>query len=67
MGSGSFNSKIFTNSFAGKNREMALPLYPKLYFGFPTKELYTYNMKRQLSNLGPGIGARSSRWERIYM
>ena len=32
MGSGRFNSRIFTNSFSGKNKEMAMPLVPKLYF-----------------------------------
>ena len=54
----------YNNSFSGINRTMAFPLRPKLYFGFPTKELYTYNVKRQLSNLGPGIGAFTGRWER---
>ena len=65
MGSG-FNSRIFTNSFAGKEREMALPLVPKLYFGFRTKSQYSYNVYRQLSNNGAGFGARGARWERIH-
>ena len=65
MGSGRFNSRIFTNSFAGKEREMALPLVPKLYFGFRTKSQYSYNVYRQLSNNGAGFGARGARWERI--
>ena len=63
MGSG-FNSRIFTNSFAGKEREMALPLVPKLYFGFQTKSQYSYNVYHQLANNGAGFGARGARWAR---
>ena len=65
MGSGRFNSRIFTNSFSGKNNEMAMPLVPKLYFGFQTKSQYSYNVYRQLSNNGAGFGSRGARWERI--
>jgi hypothetical protein len=62
MGSGRFNSRIFTNSFAGKEREMAYPLVPKLYFGFQTKQQYAYNVYHQLANNGAGFGSRGSKW-----
>jgi hypothetical protein len=61
---GSFHSRIFTNSFAGKEREMAFPLIPKHYFGFQTKPQYSYNVYHQLANNGPGVGSRMSRWNR---
>ncbi len=65
MGSGSFNSRIFTNSFAGKEREMAFPLVPKLYFGFQTRHQYSYNVYHQLANNGAGFGSRGARWARV--
>ena len=66
MGSGSFNSRIFTNSFAGKEREMAFPLKPKLYFGFQNKHQYFYNVYHQLANNGAGVGSRGAKWARNY-
>ena len=35
------NSRIFTNSFAGKEREMAFPFKPNNYFGFQNKPQYS--------------------------
>jgi hypothetical protein len=65
MGSGPrFSSRIFTNSFAGKENEMASPLFPKNYFGFQTKAQYSYNVYHQLANNGAGLGARGGRWAR---
>ena len=66
MGSGiRLNSRIFTNSFAGKDREMAFPLVPKTYFGFQTKAQYSYNVYHQLANNGASFGARGARWARV--
>ena len=45
MGSGPrIASKVFTNSFAGKEKEMATPLKPNNYFGFQNKTHYSYNV-----------------------
>ena len=57
-------SKIFTNSFAGKEREMSSPLNPKNYFGFQNKIQYSYNVYHQLAKNGPGFGSREARWAR---
>ncbi len=67
MGSGMrLGSRIYTNSFASKNNEMALPLMPKLYFGFPSKGQYSYNAYHQLADLGAGStsDSRVARWNR---
>ena len=67
MGSGMrLGSRIYTNSFASKNNEMALPLVPKLYFGFPSKGQYSYNVYHQLADLGAGSSSdsRVARWNR---
>ncbi len=66
MGSGTrFSSRIFTNSFAGKDREMALPLRPNNYFGFQNQTQYSYNVYHQLANNGAGFGSRQARWARV--
>ena len=66
MGSGSrLASRIYTNSFAGKEREMAFPLRPNNYFGFQNKTQYSYNVYHQLANNGAGAGARGARWARV--
>jgi hypothetical protein len=66
MGSGMrLNSRIFTNSFAGKEREMAFPLVPKSYFGFQTKAQYSYNVYHQLADNSASFGARGARWARV--
>lgn len=54
-----------TNSFAGKDREMALPLVPKKYFGFPTKAQYSHNTYYSLANNSSGFGSRGARWARV--
>ena len=65
MGSGfRLGSRIYTNSFAGKEREMAFPLKPNNYFGFQNKIQYSYNVYHQLANNGAGFGARGERWAR---
>ena len=64
-GPGGINSRIYTNSFAGKNREMAIDLYPKNYFGFQTKAQYSYNVYHSLADNSPGFGSRGARWARV--
>jgi hypothetical protein len=65
MGSGSrLASRIFTNSFSGKNREMAFPFKPNNYFGLQSKPQYSYNVYHQLANNGAGFGARGDKWAR---
>lgn len=65
MGLGRFNSRIFTNSFSGKEREMAFPLRPKNYFGFQTRAQYSYNVYHSLADNSSGFGSRGARWARI--
>ena len=57
-------SRIYTNSFAGKNSEMALPFRPNNYFGFQNRNQYSYNVYHQLADNGAGFGARGARWAR---
>lgn len=66
MGSGArLSSRIYTNSFAGKEREMAFPFVPNNYFGFQNKTQYSYNVYHQLANNGAGFGSRAARWARV--
>lgn len=58
-------SRIYSNSFAGKQREIALPLRPNNYFGFQNKKQYSYNTYHQLANNGAGFGSRGARWARV--
>ena len=63
-GPGRLNSRIFTNSFAAKDRELAIALFPKNYFGFQTRAQYSYNTYHSLADNSPGFGARGARWAR---
>jgi hypothetical protein len=66
MGTGPrLSSRIFTNSFAGKEKEMASPLKPNNYFGFQNKTQYSYNVYHQLANNGARFGSLGARWARI--
>lgn len=66
MGTGMrMSSRIFTNSFAGKEREMAYPLRPNNYFGFQNQIQYSYNVYHQLANNGAGFGSLGARWARV--
>lgn len=58
-------SRIYTNSFAGKEREMAFPFKPNNYFGFQNKTQYSYNVYHQLAYNGAGFGSRGARWDRV--
>jgi hypothetical protein len=64
-GPGRFNSRIFTNSFAGKENAMAYPFKPNNYFGLNNKISYAYNTYHQLANNGAGFGSRGARWARV--
>ncbi len=57
-------SRIYTNSFAGKEKEMAAPFFPHNYFGFQNKRQYSYNVYHQLADNGAGFGSRGARWAR---
>lgn len=58
-------SRIYTNSFAGKNNEMTHPFRPNNYFGFQNITQYSYNVYHQLADNTAGAGARGARWARI--
>jgi hypothetical protein len=67
MGFTRLNSRIFTNSFAGKNNSAYAPFY------FEQKGDSFYNLSRaqysrqtyyQLANNGAGAGVRGDRWLR---
>lgn len=58
-------SRIYTNSFAGKNKEMAFPFKPNNYFGLQNKNQYSYNVYHQLADNGAGFGVRGARWARV--
>lgn len=60
------SSRIFTNSFARKEQEMARPLVPHNYFGFQTKAQYSYNVYHQLANNGASFGSRGAKWARQH-
>jgi hypothetical protein len=66
-GAGRINSRIYNNSFAGKNNEAYMPFY------FQAAGNSFYNLSRaqysrqtyyQLADNGAGAGARGDRWLR---
>ena len=67
MGFGLLNSRIFTNSFAGKNNAAYAPFYFKeqgdSFYGL-SKAQYSHQTYYQLANNGAGAGARGDRWLR---
>jgi len=67
MGSGRLNSRIFTNSFAGKNNAAYAPFYfqkqGNSFYGL-SRPQYSYQTYYQLANNGAGAGARGDRWAR---
>jgi hypothetical protein len=64
---GRINSRIYTNSFAGKNNEAYLPFYLRSagssFFGL-SKPQYSHQTYYQLADNGAGAGARGDRWLR---
>lgn len=67
MGFTRLNSRIFTNSFAGKNNAAYAPFYFKeqgdSFYGL-SKSQYAHQTYYQLANNGAGAGARGDRWLR---
>jgi len=67
MGSGSgpgrLNSRVFTNSYAGKSVEMAFPFRNQgTSFAGLSKPQYSYNTYNSLAYQGAGAGGRAGRW-----
>ena len=67
MGFSRINSRIFTNSFAGKNNAAYAPFYFKeqgnSFYGL-SRPQYSRQTYYQLANNGAGAGARGDRWLR---
>ena len=68
-GAGRINSRIYTNSFAGKNNEAYAPFYllsaGKSFYGL-SRPQYSRQTYYQLADNGAGAGARGDRWLRAY-
>lgn len=66
-GPGRINSRVYTNSFAGKNNEAYKPFYLRdvgnSFYGL-SKPQYSRSTYYQLANNGAGAGARGDRWLR---
>lgn len=66
-GTGRINSRIYTNSFAGKNNEAYSPFHLRSiggsFFGL-SKPQYSRQTYYQLADNGAGAGARGDRWLR---
>jgi hypothetical protein len=66
-GPGRLNSRVYTNSFAGKNNEAYKPFYLRdlgnSFYGL-SKPQYSHSTYYQLANNGAGAGARGDRWLR---
>lgn len=66
-GPGRLNSRVYTNSFAGKNNEAYKPFYLRdlgnSFYGL-SKSQYSHSTYYQLANNGAGAGARGDRWLR---
>ena len=67
MGNGSgvrgLNSRVFTNSYAGKVGEMAFPYRDKGdSFGGFSKPQYSHTTYHNLAYNGAGAGGREGRW-----
>jgi len=68
-GPGRLNSRVYTNSFAGKNNEAYKPFYLRdvgnSFYGL-SKPQYSHATYYQLANNGAGAGARGDRWLRSH-
>lgn len=68
-GPGRLNSRIYTNSFAGKNNEAYSPFYfvdiGNSFYGL-SRSQYSHQTYYQLANNGAGAGARGDRWSRAH-
>ena len=67
MGFTRLNSRIFTNSFAGKNNAAYSPFYFKeqgnSFYGL-SKAQYSHQTYYQLANNGASAGGRGDKWLR---
>lgn len=68
MGTGQrLNSRIYTNSFAGKNIEAYKPFHLRnlgdSFYGL-TRSQYSHSTYYQLADNGAGAGSRGDRWLR---
>ncbi len=68
-GPGRLNSKVFTNSFAGKNNAAYAPFWLRnmgdSFYGL-SKPQYSWQTYHQLAANGAGSGNRADRWERVH-
>jgi len=67
MGSGRFNSRVYTNSFSGKNNEAYAPYHFQMAgnsFDNLSRPQYSHQVYYQLAYNGAGIGSREGRWRR---
>ena len=66
-GPGRLNSRVYTNSFAGKNNAAYAPFYflqaGSSFYGL-SKPQYSRQTYYQLADNGAGAGARGDRWLR---
>jgi len=66
-GAGRLNSRIYTNSFAGKNNAAYAPFYFQQaggsFYGL-SRSQYSKQTYYQLADNGAGAGARGDRWLR---
>jgi hypothetical protein len=63
FGTGSFISRVYTNSFAGKNNEAYAPFRRAPFYGL-SKPQYSHQIYYQLAYNGAGMGNRGDRWTR---
>ena len=67
MGSGRINSRVYTNSFAGRNNQAYLPYYLQQAgnsFNNLSRPQYSHQSYYQLAYNGAGTGGREGRWFR---
>jgi hypothetical protein len=66
-GPGRLNSRVYTNSFAGKNNAAYAPFYfleaGNSFYGL-SRSQYSHQTYYQLADNGAGAGARGDRWLR---
>jgi hypothetical protein len=60
-GPGSFNSRVFSNSYSYQVQRMAFPFRGNSFGGLSAPQ-YSYNTYSNLAYLGAGAGNRAGRW-----
>jgi hypothetical protein len=61
-GTGGLNSRVYTNSYAGKSIAMAFPFKNGGSFGGLSKPQYSYVTYNSLAYHGSGAGGRADKW-----